>query len=477
MLGRGLNGNAGRQGRAVMSRHWLTQRLQSWGDRPALIWSNESWSFSQLRDGCDAWLGRLVQHGVKPGDALAICGDYSPNLCGLLLAALLNRNIIIPLASVTEPHWNRLMELAQVQFAIRFDGDNLWHVTSFDRAVSHPLLRELKERDAPGLVLFSSGSTGESKASVLDFNRLLAKFEVPRPAYRTLVFLLLDHIGGINTMLHGFCHGGTIITIRERSPDAVCAAIEAHRIQLLPTTPTFLRMLLIADAIRRHDLSSLEIVTYGTEPMPPSTLAVVREALPWVRFKQTYGLSELGILPTRSRDSSSVWLKLGNAGFEHKVVEGVLWIRSPTAMLGYLNAPSPFDVDGWFNTQDLVERDGEYIRILGRKSELINVGGLKVYPTEVENVLLQIDNVKDVTVRGLPNPVTGEVVAAKITPIAPEDPDVLKRRVRQFCHARLERYKIPAVIDVVAEDHYGARFKKSRDPALNRCSTGTDVGS
>jgi acyl-CoA synthetase (AMP-forming)/AMP-acid ligase II len=211
--------------------------------------------------------------------------------------------------------------------------------------------------------------------------------------------------------------------------------------------------------------------------MPPSTLAVVREALPWVRFKQTYGLSELGILPTRSRDSSSVWLKLGNAGFEHKVVEGVLWIRSPTAMLGYLNAPSPFDVDGWFNTQDLVERDGEYIRILGRKSELINVGGLKVYPTEVENVLLQIDNVKDVTVRGLPNPVTGEVVAAKITPIAPEDPDVLKRRVRQFCHARLERYKIPAVIDVVAEDHYGARFKKSRDPALNRCSTGTDVGS
>jgi acyl-CoA synthetase (AMP-forming)/AMP-acid ligase II len=460
-----------------MSRHGLTQRLQSWGDRPALIWSNESWSFSQLCDGCDAWLGRLAQHGIKPGDTLAICGDYSPKLCALLLAALLNRNIIIPLASATSPRWNRLMGLAQVQFAVRFDSDDSWHVTSFDRAVSHPLLRQLKERDAPGLVLFSSGSTGESKASVLDFDRLLAKFEVPRLAYRTLVFLLVDHIGGINTLLHGLCHGGTIVTIRERSPDAVCAAIEAHRIQLLPTTPTFLRMLLIADAIRRHDLSSLEIVTYGTEPMPPSTLAVVHEALPWVRFKQTYGLSELGILPTRSRDSGSVWLKLGTTGFEHKIVDGVLWIRSPSAMLGYLNAPSPFDVDGWFNTQDLVEIDGEYIRILGRKSELINVGGLKVHPTEVENVLLQVENVKDVTVRGLPNPLTGEVVAAKITPLTPEDPDALKRRVRQFCHARLERYKIPAVIDVVAEDHYGVRFKKSRDPALNRRPAGADVGS
>ena len=374
--------------------------------------------------------------GSKPGDTLAICGDYSPKLCALLLAALLNRNIIVPLASATAPRWNRLMELAQVQFAVRFDSDDSWHVTSFERAVSHPLLRQLEERDAPGLVLFSSGSTGESKASVLDFDRLLAKFEAPRPAYRTLVFLLLDHIGGINTLLHGLCHGGTIVTTRERSPDAVCAAIEAHRIQLLPTTPTFLRLLLIADAIRRHDLSSLEIVTYGTEPMPPSTLAAVREALPWVRFKQTYGLSELGILPTQSRDSGSVWLKLGNAGFEHKIVDGVLWIRSPSAMLGYLNAPSPFDADGWFNTQDLVERDGEYIRILGRKSELINVGGEKVHPTEIENVLLQLDNVKDVTVRGQPNPITGEVVAAKITPLVPEDPDALKRRVRQFCHAR-----------------------------------------
>jgi acyl-CoA synthetase (AMP-forming)/AMP-acid ligase II len=105
------------------------------------------------------------------------------------------------------------------------------------------------------------------------------------------------------------------------------------------------------------------------------------------------------------------------------------------------------------------------------------VGGEKVHPTEIENVLLQVDNVKDVTVRGQPNPVTGEVVAAKITPLGPEDPDALKRRVRQFCHARLERYKIPAVIDVVLEDHYGARFKKSRDQTSIGHPAGTDVGS
>ncbi len=425
-------------------------------------------TFAQLAEGCDAWLAGLAQEGIKPGDTLAICGDYSPNLCALLLAALLNRNIIVPMASATASRWPMLLELAHVRFTIAFDKDDSWHVKGFDRAVRHPLLRQLQERDAPGLVLFSSGSTGQSKASVLDFRRLLAKFEAARSAYRTLVFLLLDHIGGINTLFHGLCNGGTTVVARDRSPDAVCAAIAAHRIELLPTTPTFLRLLLIADCLAQHDLSSLSLITYGTEPMPPSTLTAARQALPWVRFKQTYGLSELGILPTQSRDSASVWLKLGNAGFEHKIVGGILWIRSASAMLGYLNAPSPFDADGWFNTQDIVESDGEYIRILGRKSELINVGGQKVHPTEVENVLLELNNIKDVTVHGRPNAVTGEVVAVKITTLVPEDAEALKGRVRRYCQARLERYKIPAVIDVVAEEHHGARFKKLR----NRTSIG-----
>jgi acyl-CoA synthetase (AMP-forming)/AMP-acid ligase II len=131
-------------------------------------------------------------------------------------------------------------------------------------------------------------------------------------------------------------------------------------------------------------------------------------------------------------------------------------------MLGYLNAPSPFDPDGWFNTQDLVEVDGDFIRILGRKSEVINVGGEKVHPTEVEDVLLQLDNVRDVTVSAKQNPVTGQVVAATITLRTPEEPEAFKRRVRKFCGARLARYKTPAVIEIIEEAHHNDRFKKSR---------------
>ncbi len=105
-------------------------------------------------------------------------------------------------------------------------------------------------------------------------------------------------------------------------------------------------------------------------------------------------------------------MRVGGEGYETKIVDGRLWIRAKSAMLGYLNAPSPFDADGFFDTGDLVEVDGEWLRILGRKSEIINVGGNKVFPMEVENALLELDNVEDVAVRGEPNPLTGQVVVA-----------------------------------------------------------------
>lgn len=93
-------------------------------------------------------------------------------------------------------------------------------------------------------------------------------------------------------------------------------------------------------------------------------------------------------------------MKVGGAGTETKITGGTLWVRSESAMLGYLNAPSPFDEDGWYDTGDQVETDGEYIRILGRKSEIINVGGEKVFPAEVESVFLEIPNVRDVLITG-----------------------------------------------------------------------------
>ncbi len=145
-------------------------------------------------------------------------------------------------------------------------------------------------------------------------------------------------------------------------------------------------------------MSALRLITYGAEPMPQSTLVGLRVAFPQVELRQTYGLIELGVLRAKSLSSDSLWVKVGGEGYDLRVVDGILQIKADAAMLGYLNAPSPFTDDGYFITGDRVELNGEYLRFLGRESELINVGGQKVFPAEVEGVLLECELVEEAVV-------------------------------------------------------------------------------
>jgi acyl-CoA synthetase (AMP-forming)/AMP-acid ligase II len=263
-------------------------------------------------------------------------------------------------------------------------------------------------------------------------------------------------------MLHILSNCGTLITVQDRSPDAVLVAVEKYQAELLPTSPTFINLILLSEAYKRHDISSLKTVTYGTEPMPESTLKRFHELFPEIKLQQTYGLSEVGILRSKSRDSESLWVKIGGEGFETRVVDNILQIKAQSAMLGYLNAASPFTEDGWFITGDEVEVDGEYMRILGRRSELINVGGEKVYPAEVESVIQAIPNVAEVSVYGEKNPITGSMVCALVKLREAEDEQQVKLRIKKVCAASLPRFKVPVRITFTQDEQHSERFKKMR---------------
>ena len=131
-------------------------------------------------------------------------------------------------------------------------------------------------------------------------------------------------------------------------------------------------------------------------------------------------------------------------------------------MLGYLNAPSPFTKDGWFKTGDAVEVDGEYIKILGRKSELINVGGEKVYPAEIESVMQEMNEIQEVAVYGEKNPIIGNIVCCNILLSEAIEINELKKRIRNHCIKKIESYKIPIKINIVKEQQHSERFKKMR---------------
>jgi len=156
-------------------------------------------------------------------------------------------------------------------------------------------------------------------------------------------------------------------------------------------------------------------------------------------------------------------LRVGGKGFETRVVDGMLHIRSASSMVGYLNAPNPIDADGWMNTGDLVEERDGLIRFIGRASEVINVGGQKVFPTEVEDVLLAAPNVTEATVFGVRHPLLGQAVRALVTVAEPESEDTLAERLKEHCRARLAKYKVPLRFDVAELGaHVSERAKKRR---------------
>ncbi len=444
---------------------FLLDRFAARGDADAFVWHDRAYSYRWLVDRIRHWRGHIADKGVPARANVALVADFSPNAAALLLALAGHGCVVLPMAaSISESKQDEYLALGECTWRVRLGADD---EASFERLGGEPrheLFQALKAAGHPGLVLFSSGSTGKSKGVVHDFERLLENYRKPRAALRTVAFLLFDHIGGVNTMLHTLASGGCLIMADDRSPDGVLNAIARHRAELLPTSPTFLNLVLLGDAIRRHDLSSLQVIAYATEPMPETTLARLRELLPGVRFHQNYGLSEVGILRSKSESSDSLWVQVGGDGYETRVVDGILQIKARSAMLGYLNAPSPFTEDGWFVTGDLVERKGDYFRFLGRQSELINVGGEKVYPAEVENVVRTLDNVAEAVVYGEKNPILGNIVCARVTLVEPEDRAAFTVRLKKHCAAVLKRHQVPVKVEFAEGPQHTDRFKKVRIP-------------
>ncbi|MGH9227695.1 MAG: ANL family adenylate-forming protein [Acidimicrobiales bacterium] len=440
----------------------LLEVLAGYRDRDAIIWADRAHSYQWLTTRMADWADRCRRDGIEAGAVVGVRGDFSPDTVALFVALAQRACVIVPLAARGRPADDELLELAEVEHSYTpLDGPER-ESRRYTTPASNGLYARLRATGHSGLVLFSSGTAGVRKAALHDLERLLEPFLTKRRPYRALAFLVFDHIGGINTMLRVLSSGGCLVVPADRSPDRVLQAISDHRVELLPTSPSFLNLMLVSGAHARYDLSSLRLVTYGTEPMPPATLARLRAVLVDVDVRQTYGLSEVGILNTRSRGPDSVWVQVGGPGFETRIVDGVLEIRARSAMLGYLNAASPFTSDGWFSTGDLVETEGQYVRILGRATEMVNVGGRKVHPSIVENVLHEIDGVAEATVYGEKNALLGSIVCARIRPSGAGDHTDLVRRIKAHCRERLAPHEVPVRLVVGHEPHHGDRYKKIR---------------
>ncbi|WP_194791923.1 ANL family adenylate-forming protein [Pseudomonas sp. UFMG81] len=441
----------------------LIDNLDGFADAPFLNTEQQSYSYADLKAEVRRQLEHLQAQGVSGHSTVFLQGDFSFTGIALFLALYQNGNVIALNTASNEQELHNKLAAAQAEFLI--DADNGAVTRQAPAGEDNALVATLKARGHAGLVLFSSGTTGQPKAMLHDLDHLVASYQGKRSRRLSIfLFLLFDHIGGINTLLNILSIGGTATIAATKSPDIVARLIAQHRITVLPTSPTFLNLMLINNVFGRYDLGALRMITYGTEPMPESLLGALRAQLPKVKFLQTFGTSETGIMNTSSQSSDSLFMRFQEGDTEYRVVDGELWLRSATQVMGYLNhSMDSFTEDGWFKTGDLVEVNADgYLKILGRSKEIINVGGEKVYPAEVESVLMQHPSIKDCKAYGERNGLTGQFVAAEVVldgDYGDGTQDVL-RAIRQFSRERMDSYKVPVRLKVVEAIRYSARYKK-----------------
>jgi acyl-CoA synthetase (AMP-forming)/AMP-acid ligase II len=324
-----------------------------------------------------------------------------------------------------------------------------------------PLYEEL---DGSGLVLFSSGTSGEPKGMLHRFGALLDPYRQLQPRQdRTLLLLLIDHIGGLDSAFRCLFAGSTLVVPGARTPEAAGAAIEQHQVNVLPASPTFLNLILLSRIHKKYDLRSLEIIAYGAEAMPEPLLRRLGDIFPQAQRQQKFGTSETGAIRIKSVEADSLYFRIDDRESEWKVIDSELWLKTPSRIIGYINSDNnSLESDGWYRTGDLVESDGQgNIRIIGRMNETINVGGQKVHPDEVARVLQLIPDVEAVHVYGENDPITGSRVCAKIFTLSADSPLAWKRKVRSHCRTQLSAWKIPSRIVLCSEIDVTNRLKQA----------------
>lgn len=428
-------------------------------EKPALLCEDATLTYGELHARAAGLARQLAQDGAGPGDRVAVVLPNHWTFAVAVLGIWKLGATAVPLSPLLRP---------EEQEAILADVEPAAVVKSVEPRAA--VWNTVEECAAPALIGYSSGSTGRPKGAVfthaaLTFaDRSWADMMAVTPDDVVLSVLPLPHSFGLHgSLLAPLLMGGRVVLPGGFSPEAVLGAMEEHGVTLFLGVATMFQRLLSAPAFPDAELSSLRLSVSGAAPCPWELAGEWRRRTGH-RILRGYGMTEL-FRPisylAREDDDRPECIGRAVPGVETKVVPeetaaageegaGELWIRTPAALQGYWNDPSPVLTDGWFRTGDLARISGAgYVEITGRLRERILRGGYSVFPQEVEAVLAVHPGVAEAAVVGVPHADLGEEVAAFLVlkPGAGAGADAISAH----CEARLARFKYPRHIRFVAE--------------------------
>lgn len=432
--------------------------LNQYSAKIALIEQGVSYTYRQVLDNIDIKRRQLRETLSSPCSVVLI-GDFSFSAISWLFALLTEKYVVLLQTQHVSSN-PLLIAKAGIRATIYSENDT---INVVEVITESPSINRLIDENKGGVLLMSSGTAGNPKLIVHAASRLLSKYQFSKKAHSTLGFLLFDHIAGFDTLMYTLHAGGSLVILPNRQVETVLSCLKKYDVEVLPTTPSYINLLLFQSDFNPAYLSNLKIITFGSERMNQSTLSRLIERFGnAIRFEQKYGLTELGSLVIKSKPNDPKWIKLDDRHATWKVVDNLLYIKTNTSLEAYIFPNHEVVCDGWFNTEDNVIVDGEWIQILGRNTDLINVGGQKVYPSEIESIIQQMDGVVQVVVVGISHPIMGQVVKATIQLDHEESESEFRSKLRLFCKDKLESFKIPVLISLSTSDILSERFKAQR---------------
>lgn len=306
-----------------------------------------------------------------------------------------------------------------------------------------------------GVTIFTSGSTGIPKAVTHSWERLLRPVRVRRGA-ECSCWLLTYPVGlyaGLQVLLQSLVSGGTLTVSNRQSAATVCRQILEENVQYVPATPSFWRWLLAFGDLEALRKSSLQHISLGGEPVPDELLSTLKSVFPSARIVHIYATSELGrcfSVTDGQAGFPTVYLThCPEPGVSLRIVDGELQVRSDNSMLGYAMAVGSSDASPWVATGDLVEISAGRVRFRGRKTEIMNVGGNKVSPVEIETALRHVPGIADLCVYPVTSSLAGQIVAADFVLAPGSRAEEAREAIARECATRLQNCQRPRILRFV----------------------------
>ena len=475
-------------------------------DRTAIIFEDKRYTFGQLNERINRLANGLIKLGIQKGDRVSFlqvnCNQcvetyfavaktgaiYLPlnfrakekELTYMLntaeAATLIAGERYIPMIQSIQPELKTLKNLISIE---KKHDDMLYYEDIVNESPADEVVTEIGDNDTT-ILMYTAGTTGFPKGVMLSHTSfstyVLENVTPPDPDIeeRNILTVPLYHVAGIQAMMAAIYGARTLVMERQFEPKEWMTLVEREKANRAMMVPTMLKQLLDHPDFKKHDLSSLKVITYGAAPMPIPVIRKALEEFPGVSFINAFGQTEtastitaLGpedhVLTGTPEEMEKKLKRLSSIGkpmadVQMKVIDqetgktlgpnevGEILAKGPRVMSGYWKdeekTAKTIDKDGWVHTGDVgyVDDDGYYF-LAGRSSDMIIRAGENISPEELENVIREHPKVEDVAVIGVPDETWGEEPRAVVIPKKGEKPT--EEEIMEYCRQNLASFKRP----------------------------------